>query len=229
MQGLRNFWNKRSNNVDTQRLISALWMKLEAQPSPRKRTLLGMDVGNRYVGLALSDTSLTNANPLTVLERRRFGPAESKWSPSKATNFNFKPHLSQQQKKKGPTGDGLYRPSFNVSIQEFAKTLKQLLKKHSVQAIVVGMPFTLINKMDTQTEHTLKFIQDLKKIGNIRTQIFWWNELYTTAVVRERYKEDGIPVPKRIDHEAAAEILGDFMNYARSIGTKQPLPTNEKV
>ena len=44
---------------------------LKARLSPGQR-LLGLDVGSKTVGLALSDTTLTVASPMTTIRRSRF-------------------------------------------------------------------------------------------------------------------------------------------------------------
>lgn len=46
----------------------------ELKPAlPKGTTLLGIDLGSKLIGLAISDPSLTVASPLTTLKRGKFG------------------------------------------------------------------------------------------------------------------------------------------------------------
>ncbi len=49
-----------------------------ADTVPKGRRLLGLDVGSKTVGLALSDSLWTVASPLDTLRRKKFGPDAAK-------------------------------------------------------------------------------------------------------------------------------------------------------
>lgn len=125
---------------------------------------LGVDIGEKRIGIALCDTSAPFPAPLTTLEAS--------------------PNLAQ----------------------EFAT----LLRKHNVQAVIVGYPRNQNGEATAQTtrvKHIVKLLQIPKTV-----QIYWQDESLTSHKAEEELNRRKKPYVKAdIDALAATFILEDFV------------------
>lgn len=128
--------------------------------------LLGLDLGLRRTGVALSESGVL-AKPLTTIE----------WHP---------PHAHQ-----------------------LIETLVELVRRHEVQTIVVGMPLDEDGAATTQAEKTSHLVglmhEGLEK-ATLNVEVVELNEYHSTQDARELYPD----VDK--DAAAAAVILQQYLD-----------------
>jgi putative Holliday junction resolvase len=143
--------------------------EIRAALSPGKR-LLGLDVGTKTIGVALSDTRLVIASPLETIRRRRF--------------------------------------------RDDAGRLFELIDRHGVGGLVIGLPLTLAGGSSPRTQSTRHFARNLLALRDLPVT-FWDERLSTAAVTREMIGHD--MTRKRrgeiVDRVAAAYILQGLLDF----------------
>jgi putative pre-16S rRNA nuclease len=132
--------------------------------------LLGLDVGTKTIGTALSDTRLVIASPLETIRLRRF--------------------------------------------RDDAARLLELVDRHGVGGLVVGLPLTLAGGSSPRTQSTRQFARNLLALRDLPIA-FWDERLSTAAVTREMIAHDMTRKRRAeiVDRVAAAYILQGFLDF----------------
>jgi putative Holliday junction resolvase len=132
---------------------------------PQGRRLLGLDVGSKTIGLAISDTRLIIASPFETLRRR-----------------------------------GRFRND--------AAALFELVDRHDVGGLVVGLPLALSGGDTPRTQSVRQFARNLLAVRDLPLA-FWDERLSTAAVTREMIAHDMTRKRRAaiVDRVAAAYIL----------------------
>ncbi len=131
---------------------------------PAGARLIGLDVGTKTIGLALSDTRRVIATPLDTIRRRRF--------------------------------------------REDVSQLVDLIDRHGVGGLVIGLPLTLAGIDGPRTQSVRQFAKNLLAVRDLPT-VLWDERLSTAAVTREMIAAD-LTRKRRaeiVDRVAAAYIL----------------------
>lgn len=139
--------------------------------------LLGLDVGDRRIGIALSDELGITAQGLMVLERH--------------------------------------------NLQVDLCTLQQLIARHTVDTIVVGMPRNMNGSYGLQAEKTTHFLQRLQQ--RCQLPCIPWDERLTTQQAERLLLEGQERHHKRRavrDKIAAQLILQNYLDYQRLAPTR---------
>src|SRR2546427_13054222 len=130
---------------------------------------LGLDVGDRRIGMALSDETGTLASGLPTLGRI------------------------------GPRKD--------------VRALAELIRRHEVGEVVVGLPRRLDGGLGPQAQKVLAFMEDLRPAA--RVPVVPWDERFT-SVVAERAPVEGEGSRRArkglVDKVAGILILHDFLD-----------------
>jgi putative Holliday junction resolvase len=133
---------------------------------------LGLDVGDKTIGLALSDESGTLASGLETL--RRVGPRKD------------------------------------------VKAVAELVRRHAVGEVVVGLPRTLDGNVGVQAQKVLAFMDDLRPA--VRVPVVPWDERFTSAIAQQVLLEADVSRKGRkavVDKVAAILILQNYLDYRK--------------
>lgn len=146
--------------------------KLAASLKPGER-LIGLDLGEKTIGIALSDILRTVATPLVTLSRGKF------------------------------TAD--------------AKTLVELIEKHAVGGIVIGLPLNMNGTEGPSSQSARAFARNFETRRSIPL-LFWDERLSTTAVTRTLLEADMSRARRKevVDKMAASFILQGVLDAIRS-------------
>jgi len=132
--------------------------------------VLALDVGDRRIGVALSDPTGTIASPLMTIYR--------------------------------------------VAEKRDQETIVNLVREHSVDLIVIGLPKTLRDELGHQARRVIGFGERLAKVGE--APIVYWDERHSTVdaerIVRARGRRKGRPPGEALDEVAAAVILQFYLD-----------------
>ncbi len=133
---------------------------------------LGLDVGDRTIGVALSDESGTLASGLPSLPR--VGPRKDR------------------------------------------KAIAELVRRHDVGEVVVGLPRSLDGSVGPRAQKVLEFMEDLR--AAVRVPVVPWDERFTTVVAQRALVEGGVSRRGRkavVDKVAAILILQSYLDYRK--------------
>ena len=126
---------------------------------------LCLDVGDRRIGVALSDPTGTIASPLTTIHRSS--------------------EVRDQQR------------------------IAELVRQHSVDRVVIGLPRTLRGELGPQAQRVLRFGDHLSRVVGV--PVGYWDERYSTEeaerIVGRRKRGRG-----SVDEVAAAVILQGYLD-----------------
>jgi putative pre-16S rRNA nuclease len=140
----------------------------------REARLLGLDVGTKTIGLALSDVTRSVATPYDTIRRGKF------------------------------TAD--------------AKTIREVVEKNQVGALVIGLPLNLDGSEGPRAQSTRAFARNLAP--HVEVPMVFWDERLSTAAV-ERHLIEGDASRKRraevADRMAAAYILQGALERLRRL------------
>lgn len=142
---------------------------------------LGLDVGDKRIGVALSDETGTLASGLDTLQR--VGP------------------------KKDP------------------RAVAELVRKHEVGEVVVGLPRTLAGDVGPQAQKVLAFVEQLKPV--IRVPIVPWDERFTSVIANQALSEAEASRRERkanVDKVSAILILQNYLDYRKVADAERPRP-----
>lgn len=134
--------------------------------------LLGLDVGDRRIGLALSDETETLASGLPTFERI------------------------------GPRKD--------------VRALLELVRKHEVGEVVVGLPIRLDGTIGPQAEKVQALADELR--AALKVPLVTWDERFTTTIAEQSLIEADVSRRKRkglVDQVAAVLILQSYLDYRK--------------
>jgi putative transcription antitermination factor YqgF len=182
-------------------------------------TLLGMDVGDTFVGVAASDSSIYESHPLTVVKRRIPGPQmlRREFTPMTKATLNKMKHSKKGREKLKEKLDSAYiRPMVHVTLDTVASQIKEIVVAQRAIGIVVGLPLTLQGTFDEQTEATVAFIEEMKRLGALPPFIFWWDERYSSMDAREVLTDAGVRKDHHkqfLDKMVARDLLQSFMDH----------------
>ena len=130
--------------------------------------VLALDVGDRRIGVAISDPTGTIASPLTTVRR--------------------------------------------VSEAKDHQAIADLVDRHSVERVVVGLPRTLRGELGPQAQKVMRFGERLAQVLDV--PVVYWDERHTTAdaerIVRARRR--GRAARAGVDEVAAAVILQSYLD-----------------
>jgi putative Holliday junction resolvase len=137
---------------------------------------LGLDVGDRHIGVALSDETATIAGGLPTLERV------------------------------GPRKD--------------LKAIAELVRRHDVSEVVVGLPRTLAGEIGPQAQKVLAFMDEMRPV--VKVPVVPWDERFTSVVAQQALIEGHVSRKGRkavVDKVAAILILQNYLDYRKLPGT----------
>lgn len=137
--------------------------------------IMGLDVGTKTIGLALSDLSRMIASGLHTIRRTKF--------------------------------------------KDDARELLDLVHKHGVSGLVVGMPFNLDGTAGPRVQATRAFMRNLAQLTDL--PMLAWDERLTTAAAERMLIEADASRRRRsevIDKVAATIILQGALDRLRSLG-----------
>jgi len=135
---------------------------------------LGLDVGDRIVGLALSDETATIAGGLPSL--RRVGPKKD------------------------------------------VRAVLDLVRRHDVAEVVVGLPRRLDGSLGPQAQKVLAFMEDLRPAVGV--PLVPWDERFTSVVAEQALVEADVSRRDRkglVDKVAAILILQNYLDYRKLV------------
>ena len=131
----------------------------------RNQTVLGLDLGAKTIGIALSDAGCMIASPLLTIVRRKFS--------------------------------------------QDAVKLEALIDKHSVGALLIGLPVQMDGTEGPRAQATRSFANEFLKRRDL--PIAFWDERLSTAAVKRMLINEADMSRKRradvVDMAAAAYIL----------------------
>jgi putative Holliday junction resolvase len=140
----------------------------------RDARLLGLDVGSKTIGMALSDVTRSVATPYDTIRRSKF------------------------------TAD--------------AKTIREVVAKNQVGALVIGLPLNLDGSEGPRAQSTRAFARNLA--AHVEVPMVFWDERLSTAAVERHLIEADVSRKRRaelVDRMAAAYILQGALERLRRI------------
>jgi len=140
----------------------------------RDARLLGLDVGTKTIGMALSDVTRSVATPFDTIRRTKF------------------------------TAD--------------AKTIREVVEKNQVGALVVGLPLNLDGSEGPRAQSTRAFARNLA--AHVDVPMVFWDERLSTAAVERHLIEADASRKRRaevVDRMAAAYILQGALDRLRNL------------
>ena len=141
--------------------------------------LIGVDLGTKTIGLALSDVERRIATPLETIARVKFS--------------------------------------------KDVVRLFDLMDKHQVAALVVGLPLNMDGSEGPRAQATRGFVRNLASLRDV-TIVYWDERLSTAAVTRSLIEQDASRAKRAevVDRMAAAYILqGALDRMARIVAGKE--------
>jgi putative Holliday junction resolvase len=150
--------------------------------------ILGLDLGERRIGVALSDASGWLATPLTVLT-------------ATASRSGGK---SSHREGAGASGHQLGETELTA--------IANLVQKHQVQQLVVGYPRSLSGDVGPQAQRVDSYVAQLRaRLPDV--PVILWDERLSTAQAERLIHEAGRRVQReQIDAAAAAVILQSYLD-----------------
>jgi len=133
---------------------------------------LGLDVGDRTIGVALSDETATLASGLETL--RRVGPRKD------------------------------------------VKAVAELVRRHGVAEVVVGLPRRLDGELGPQAQKVLDFAEALR--ASLAVPVVPWDERMTTVIAQRALLEADLSRRERkavVDKVSAILILQSYLDYRK--------------
>lgn len=126
--------NSTNNNTNNKSILPLQF------PSPR---LLGLDIGDRFIGISVTNNNNTEAEPLTMIERKQ--------------GKIYTPELIKK------LGENVYRKAPTVvPMTDIINQINQILIKYQIIGVIVGLPLTkTAAKLDEQCIKNNQFLNDL--------------------------------------------------------------------
>jgi len=125
--------------------------------------VLALDVGDRYVGVAVSDATNARAIPLTTIYRKENVSGDAVHQQLQQLQQSRRHHSTHpfshaDMRTRDARGQLRVRPAAGV-----AADLIRLLIQHQCVAIVVGMPLSLEFEVEVQCQKTILFMQEMQR------------------------------------------------------------------
>ena len=114
--------------------------------------LLGLDVGDRYIGVSVTSKDNKFAVPLKTLNRK--------------VEYDYG----------GDKGIKL----ISTKIEHIADLLRELKSEYNAFGMVIGLPLDINGKETKQAKKNREFISILETFGGLDTEIYWTDETNTT-------------------------------------------------
>ena len=131
----------------------------------KTKNILGLDVGEKRIGVALANTDMKLTKLLETLD---------------------------------------YQSNY------FWENLEDLIKKHEIDDIVIGLPRGLNGQETSQTKFVHSFAKTMQE--KLSTEVHWQDEALTSVRAQEILEMSGKPYRKSdIDAIAASLILSDYL------------------
>eukprot|EP00471_Norrisiella_sphaerica_P000952 CAMPEP_0184479384 /NCGR_PEP_ID=MMETSP0113_2-20130426/1133_1 /TAXON_ID=91329 /ORGANISM="Norrisiella sphaerica, Strain BC52" /LENGTH=176 /DNA_ID=CAMNT_0026857457 /DNA_START=156 /DNA_END=686 /DNA_ORIENTATION=+ len=170
---------------------------------------MGLDVGDRYVGVAITDGTNQIAEPLKTILRKVERP-EYKFKPNRRDS-----RVPAMRRKRVEGVSNGSRPLTARPVADICQDLKELALENRVAMLVVGLPNLVDGTVTQQSKKTLRFVEELHSDDILRKIPWYWqNEAYSTFFVRkirEGRSRSSNKVDKDLDARAAARILQSFL------------------
>jgi putative Holliday junction resolvase len=141
--------------------------------------ILGIDFGDRNIGLAISDQLGFTAQPL-----------------------------------------GTYR--LKAILRENEKYFQDLVKKHEIEAIVIGIPLRMDGSVGSRAEKTREFAAWLEKA--VGRPISFWDERLTTREAIQSLRQQNIRGKRHKSYEDQVSALIILAAYLESRRTERHVP-----
>ncbi len=104
------------------------------------------------------------------------------------------------------------------------------IRRAGAELVVVGLPVSLDGQLHGQARTILSFVEKLRK--RITAPVVFVDETLSSVRAEERLREAGVRGPRireRIDAEAAAVILGDYLDQRRRAELNAPDATQTQA
>jgi putative Holliday junction resolvase len=140
----------------------------------REARLLGLDVGTKTIGMALSDVTRSVATP--------------------------------------------YDTNKSSKLTADAKTIREVVEKNQVGALVIGLPLNLDGSEGPRAQSTRAFARNLA--AHVEVPMVFWDERLSTAAVERHLIEADVSRKRRaelVDRMAAAYILQGALERLRRL------------
>ncbi|KAL6013231.1 hypothetical protein ACLOJK_003723 [Asimina triloba] len=155
--------------------------------------LLGLDVGDKYVGLAVSDIENKIASPLSVLVRKK-------------SNIDM---MARDFQTLPITAAGVVDVA--IAVSNIVGTVAAGVSELSLVGFVVGYPLGLLGSASKETVQVKLFMDELRKTGKLNNVSYtYWDERFTSKCVEALLKPLNLhPVESKtiMDKFAAVGIL----------------------
>lgn len=177
--------------------------------------VLGLDLGERRVGVAISDPEGIIASPLKTLEL-------SKNSAARVAPLDFlssSPTSSEADPKVVPIPSKAlpFPPEASLPLTSpLATKVAELVRQYKVEGVVVGLPLSLDGTAGVAAQQATQQAKDLQSALGI--QVFTHDERMTTVIAEDILRRGGVKGQKRkgvVDKIAAAVMLQSWLDCRR--------------
>lgn len=122
--------------------------------------VLCLDVGDRYIGVALSSEDNECAHPLLTMHRKEIAATPDKQQPVSVHSHHTAHRVKTHVDLRGPAASSR-RSLVPRPLSLLAAELRSLIDRHHCVSVVVGLPLTLEYTLDAQCVKTMQFVQDM--------------------------------------------------------------------
>ncbi|GHS93919.1 putative pre-16S rRNA nuclease [Alphaproteobacteria bacterium] len=176
--------------------LHTLW-----EANPKKRKLLGLDWGEKRLGLSVSDRLGIIASPLTILTLKQVPPSPKR--PSKVAR-SFKATATKKEAEETKR---------RIAAANRA-ALVRIVRSEDPLAVVVGLPVNMDGSLGFQARKVLAFAEDLK--AALSLPLIFQDERWSSAAVERLFIDaDATRAQrlKRVDKAASAYMLQAVLDY----------------
>ena len=179
--------------------------------------ILALDLGERRIGVALSDAIGWLATPLMVLtgtpSHHLSGGAGRYVRPSRSGGKSGNREAATASRQS--LGEAATPSRHRLGETELT-AIAELVQKHRVEQVVVGYPRSLSGDVGPQAQRVDRYVVQLRaRLPDV--PIILWDERLSTAQAERLIHETGRRVEReRIDAAAAAVILQSYLDAQRS-------------
>jgi putative holliday junction resolvase len=117
----------------------------------------------------------------------------------------------------GWTAQGIETIHLKGNLNNAILKINEIVKKYSVDEIVVGFPKNMNGTIGPRGEKTIEFIETLKKTIDLKIEM--WDERLSTVAANRAMHEMGVKTSKKkgiVDQIAAVYILQSFLDSKSS-------------
>ena len=175
-------------------------------PQPDPQRLLGLDVGSKTIGLAVSDPLGITAQGLETIRRK-----------NRRTDFALLDKVIERYEVKEIVVGYPLRLSGATNKRSDLGQLTRIIRQYRVSEIVVGYPLRMSGEAGAQAEKIAAFAEDLRQRFSLPVHL--WDERLSSAEANRVLRETEMSIRRRgqgVDRIAAVLILQSFMESRRS-------------